>query len=165
MGTGFLRRAGLLPANMNGNVSGWANRVIDLLAPYVDRLEQLPDRAGILFNFDPAKALSNAENAEVLAGRQSASVIEAFANRVNAESSLTPGRFKEIMNEVKAETGTKGKDLFHPVRIALIGAHSGPDFDRLIPLIEEGSILDLPIHVKSVRQRVQEFQAAVAQHK
>jgi hypothetical protein len=51
------------------------------------------------------------------------------------------------------------------VRIALIGAHSGPDFDRLIPLIEEGSILDLPIHVKSVRQRVQEFQAAVAQHK
>jgi glutamyl-tRNA synthetase/nondiscriminating glutamyl-tRNA synthetase len=67
------------------------------------------------------------------------------------------------MNEVKAETGAKGKDLFHPIRIALIGAHSGPDFDRLIPLIEEGSELDLPVHVKSVRERVQEFQALSAE--
>lgn len=165
MGTGFLRRAGLLPADVNGSVGGWAKRVIELLAPYVDRLEQLPDRAGILFNFDPAKAVSNPENAEVLGGAKSAPVIEAFAKRVNAESFLTPARFKEIMNEVKSETGTKGKDLFHPVRIALIGAHSGPDFDRLIPLIEEGSTLDLPVHVKSVRQRVQEFQTAAAQHK
>ncbi len=48
------------------------------------------------------------------------------------------------MNEVKAETGARGKDLFHPVRIALTGSHSGPEFDKLIPIIEEGSRLDLP---------------------
>jgi glutamyl-tRNA synthetase/nondiscriminating glutamyl-tRNA synthetase len=160
MGAGFLRRAGLLPVSLNGNVSGWANRLIDLLAPYVDRMEQLPERADILFHFDPAKALSNPENAAVLAGAQARAVTEAFAKRVSAESTLTPARFKEIMNEIKSETGAKGKDLFHPVRIALIGVHSGPDFDRLIPLIEEGSALDLPVHVKSVRQRVEEFQAA-----
>ena len=157
MGTGFLRRAGLLPPAMNGNVSGWANKVIDLLAPYVDRMEQLPERAGILFRFDPAKALLNPENAEVLSAPKTRAVIEAFAKRALGEASLQPSRFKEIMNEVKAETGTKGKDLFHPVRIALIGAHSGPDFDRLIPLIEEGSRLELPVPVKSVGERVQEF--------
>jgi glutamyl-tRNA synthetase/nondiscriminating glutamyl-tRNA synthetase len=160
MGAGFLRRAGLLPVSLNGNVSGWANRLIDLLAPYVDRMEELPERAGILFHFDPAKALSNPENAEVLAGAQARAVTEAFAKRVSAESTLTPARFKEIMNEIRSETGAKGKDLFHPVRIVLIGVHSGPDFDRLIPLIEEGSALDLPVHVKSVRQRVEEFQEA-----
>ena len=48
------------------------------------------------------------------------------------------------MNEVKTETGAKGKDLFHPVRIALIGSHSGPEFDKLIPMMEEGSKLNLP---------------------
>lgn len=160
MGTGFLRRAGLLPPTMNGNVTGWAHKVIDLLAPYVDRMEQLPERAGILFQVDPAQALSTPENAEVLAADRTRAVVEAFARRATAESSLTPQRFKEIMNEVKSETGTKGKDLYHPVRIALIGAHSGPDFDRLIPLIEEGSRLELPVRVKSVRERVQEFLAA-----
>ena len=67
------------------------------------------------------------------------------------------------MNEIKAETGIKGKDLFHPVRIALIGSHSGPDFDRLIPIIEDGSKLPLPVPVKSVGQRVREFLAAIEQ--
>ena len=74
-----------------------------------------------------------------------------------AESALTPQRFKELMNEVKAETGVKGKDLFHPVRIILTGAHSGPEFDKLIPLFEDGSRLDLPAHVLSVRERVEAF--------
>ena len=32
---------------------------------------------------------------------------------------MTPERFKAIMNEVKAKTGAKGKDLFHPVRIVI----------------------------------------------
>lgn len=164
MGTGFLRRAGLLPPTMNGNVSGWANKVIDLLSPYVDRMEQLPERAGILFRFDPANALSNPENVEVLSAPKARAVIKAFAKRALSEASLQPPRFKEIMNELKAETGVKGKDLFHPVRIALIGAHSGPDFDRLIPLIEEGSRLELPVPVKSVRERVQDFLRALEQH-
>ena len=30
------------------------------------------------------------------------------------------------MNEVKTESGVKGKDLFHPVRIVLTGAHVWP---------------------------------------
>ena len=76
-------------------------------------------------------------------------------------ATLTPERFKAVMNEVKTAVGVKGKDLFHPVRIALIGSHSGPDFDKLIPLIEEGSRLHLPVHVKSVQERAKEFVAAL----
>ena len=60
----------------------------------------------------------------------------------------------------KQRPARKGKDLFHPVRIMLIGSHSGPDFNKLIPLIEDGSRLELPAHVKSVRERVTEFIAA-----
>jgi len=70
---------------------------------------------------------------------------------------VTAERFKAWMNEIKAETGAKGKDLFHPVRIALTGAHSGPEFDKLIPVIEAGSRLELPVHVASVRERVGRF--------
>ena len=61
------------------------------------------------------------------------------------------------MNEIKTETGAKGKELFHPVRIALTGAHSGPEFDKVIPIVEEGSRLDLPVHVPGVRERIEQF--------
>jgi glutamyl-tRNA synthetase/nondiscriminating glutamyl-tRNA synthetase len=58
---------------------------------------------------------------------------------------------------VKAESGAKGKELFHPIRIVVTGSHSGPEFDKLIPILEEGSHLPLPKHVLSVRERVEEF--------
>jgi nondiscriminating glutamyl-tRNA synthetase len=162
LATGFLQRAGLLPAEMDAQVSAWADKLTDLLVPYVDRLEQLPERASIIFGYDAAKALASPENTELLAADKTPAVVQGFARRAEAEAKLAPERFKEIMNELKAESGAKGKDLFHPVRVMLIGVHSGPDFDRLIPLIEQGSELPLPVHVKSVRERVKEFGAAMA---
>ena len=56
---------------------------------------------------------------------------------------------------IKAATGIKGKELFHPVRIALTGAHSGREFDKLLPLIEDGAALGLGI--PSVSERVERF--------
>src|SRR5579864_2117758 len=160
MGMESLQRAGLLPASVNGDISGWTNGLIDLLTPYVDQLDQLPEKAKIIFNYDAFAALSLPENAEVFASDKAKAVMQAFAKRAENESPLTPEHFKAIMDEIKAETGAKGKDLFHPVRIMLIGSHSGPDFNKLIPLIEDGSKLELPTHVKSVRERVAEFEAA-----
>jgi nondiscriminating glutamyl-tRNA synthetase len=162
LGYAFLQRAGLLPAEMNGSVSGWASRLVDLLTPYVDQLDQLPQRAGIIFRFDAGAAVSAPDNAEVFASPTAKPVIEAFAKRTGAAPTMTIERFNAVINEVKVETGAKGKDLFHPVRVALIGAHSGPAFDKLIPLIEEGSRLELPVRVKSVRERVQEIVRALA---
>src|SRR5437016_2038669 len=54
MGMEALQRAGLLPSSVNGNVSGWTNSLVDLLAPYVDQLDQLPEKAKIIFNHDAA---------------------------------------------------------------------------------------------------------------
>jgi glutamyl-tRNA synthetase/nondiscriminating glutamyl-tRNA synthetase len=160
LGTEFLQRAGLLPAS-NGNVSGWTRSLVELLAPYVDKLDQLPEKAKIIFDGSPAAALSVPENAEVFANEKARAVVQAFARKTANDSPLRPERFKAIMDEIKAETGAKGKDLFHPVRIMLIGSHSGPDFNKLIPLIEEGSRLPLPVHVKSVRERVDGFLQAL----
>jgi nondiscriminating glutamyl-tRNA synthetase len=149
---------------VDGGCYQWALRVVDLLLPSLDRLDQLPQRASLIFNYDARTALDSPENREVLAWPKSGAVLDAFAKRVVADDRrpatddlLTPERFKFIMNEVKTETGAKGKELFHPVRIMLTGAHSGPEFDKLIPIMEEGSRLELPQHVKSVRERVQEF--------
>ena len=58
---------------------------------------------------------------------------------------------------MKTKSGAKGKDLFHPVRIVFTGSHSGPEFDKLIPILEEGSKLPLPQHVMSVAERLDVF--------
>jgi glutamyl-tRNA synthetase/nondiscriminating glutamyl-tRNA synthetase len=138
----------------------WLGKVIALLAPSVDKLDELPGRAALIFNYDAKSALEIYENRELFHVEQSKNVARTFAALARSEAGLLSAeRFKAIMNEVKAKTGAKGKDLFHPVRVALTGSHSGPEFDKLIPIIEQGSILHLPTHVKSVRERLDEFEA------
>jgi glutamyl-tRNA synthetase/nondiscriminating glutamyl-tRNA synthetase len=133
-------------------VTDWFERVLALFLPAVDQLQQLPERAAVVWRI----AETTPEDAAILNSEAGKKVAQAFKAKVRAEAgAMTPERFKELMNEVKAETGVKGKDLFHPVRIILTGVHSGPEFDKLIPLFEDGSRLDLPAHVLSVRERVE----------
>jgi nondiscriminating glutamyl-tRNA synthetase len=142
-------------SSAGGRVVQWFDQVLELFLPAVDQLQQLPEKAAALWRKLPEVT---GEDATMLTGEAGERVVRAFTAKVRMESGpLTPQRFKELMNEVKAETGVKGKDLFHPVRIILTGAHSGPEFDKLIPLLEEGSQLDLPTHVLSVRERVEAF--------
>ncbi|HEX4037780.1 MAG TPA: glutamate--tRNA ligase [Acidobacteriaceae bacterium] len=152
--------AGLLPPQDSAGpeIRAWFGKLLALFLPAVSQLDELPGKSGFLFHFDPAATDANEEKAAILASEATAKVLSALAARVRSHSGqVTPEQFKAWMNETKAETGAKGKDLFHPVRIALTGSHSGPEFDKLIPIFEEGSRLQLPTHVLSVRERIEGF--------
>ena len=152
--------AGFLPPTEAASpaVMAWFGRLLALFLPAVSQLDELPAKAALIFHFDPAAARASQENAAILATESAQKVLAAFAARVQSHAgSVTAEQFKTWMNEVKAETGAKGKDLFHPIRIALTGNHSGPEFDKLIPLVEEGSGLDLFVHVLNVRERLEQF--------
>jgi len=152
---------------VDGDIQSWLSRVTELVAPSVDRLDQLPERACLIFNYDARAALAAPDNAEVLAWPNTDAVLARFTVKILEDESakagnLTPECFKLLVNEVKAETGAKGKELFHPIRIVVTGSHSGPEFDKLIPILEAGSRLNLPRHVLSVHERVEEFGRARA---
>ncbi|HUN85522.1 MAG TPA: glutamate--tRNA ligase [Terracidiphilus sp.] len=149
---------GLVPAKEDASdeVIVWFVKLITLFATYVDHLGQLPAKTLFIFGFDPEAARTDEHNVPVLAADTSRTVLGELATRTRAHAEhVTPELFKEWLNEIKQATGIKGPELYHPVRIALTGSHSGPDFDRLIPLIEEGSSLKLGI--PSVQERVERF--------
>ena len=151
-----------LPEASTPEIDAWMLQLLALFVPAVDQLDQLPEKTRFIFSVDPAVALANEENAAVFANPSARVVLEAFAARIAAlPSPVTAEAFKTAMNEVKTTTGVKGKDLFHPVRIAITGAHSGPEFDKLVPLIEAGHALSLPAPILNVRQRVEGFLAAL----
>jgi glutamyl-tRNA synthetase/nondiscriminating glutamyl-tRNA synthetase len=158
----YFADAGLVRAQPDPETAVWLDMVIALLLPAVDQLDQLPAKAQSLLVYDAAAARGEAENALIVATESAERVLAAFAARVTSSEPselVEPSAFKQWMNEIKAETGVKGKDLFHPIRIALTGSHSGPEFDKLIPVIERGSTLKLPVHVLSVRERIAAFLA------
>ena len=42
---------------------------------------------------------------------------------------------------LSAETGAKGRALFHPLRLALTGQEHGPELKKLLPLIGRAKVL------------------------
>ncbi len=149
---------GLLPAKevASDAVLVWFAHVVALFAPYVDHLDQLMTKAIFIFGTDPDAARRNPENAAILALDSSRIVLAELAARCRAFGGIvTPEVFKAWMKEIREATGVKGKDLFHPVRIAITGTHSGPEFDKVLPLLEQGGRLNLG--VPSVQQRVWRF--------
>jgi len=150
--------AGWLPAQTDPAIDAWFTHLLALFVPSVDQLDQLPEKTRFVFALDREAILTEPSNVDILATEIAKNVLKDFATRIAALTApITPETFKMVMNEVKVNTGAKGKDLFHPVRIALTGAPSGPEFDKLIPLIESGSALPLPTHIPSVQERAAAF--------
>ncbi len=153
----FLQAAGYVDAQPGEPVLAWLERVLDAVLKNLDTLEQVPDAARIIFEYNPAKAVQELDLAPAAGAR---AVLLAFIPKVLAQSELTYERFRALTKEVQTETGRKGKDLFHPIRVAITGAVSGPELEKLVPIYEAGAKLPLPRHVKSVAERLREFDEA-----
>ncbi len=66
-----------------------------------------------------------------------ASLAKALAEELAAAPRLTDkDAFRALANRVKDRTGLKGKNLFHPIRVILTGAHEGPELDLIVPAID-----------------------------
>jgi len=156
----FLTGAGYLAEPSNPAVLHWVGNVVNAVLKNLDSLSQLPDATRVIFNYDAASIVHGEETRHVVEEAASREVLAAFVPKVLAESEVTYERFREIAKTVQKETGKKGKDLFHPIRVAVTGAVSGPELEKLIPIFEEGAKLSLAHPVKNSAQRLHEFAQA-----
>jgi glutamyl-tRNA synthetase/nondiscriminating glutamyl-tRNA synthetase len=150
----FLLGAGYLDAHPSPDALAWLEGVLDAVLKNISSLEQLPEAARIVFEYDSSKAVKELELWPTISAR---AVLSTFIPKALAQSELSYERFRALTKEVQNETGKKGRDLLHPIRVALTGAVSGPELEKLIPIFEAGSKLPLARHVKSVAERLREF--------
>ena len=108
----------------------------------VDRLNQVPARLALLFDYDAEAVLREPRLLEEMQGDGARAVVAALAEELAAAPRLDRDLFREIANRVKAKTSLKGKALFHPIRVALTGRAEGPELDLAVPAIDRGA--DLP---------------------
>ncbi len=154
---GFLKRrsdAGL----------AYVESLLPMAVGSVDRLEEIPDRLGFLFEYDAAEALARPQVAGVLHEAGAREVIAALAEAIDGPL-LDRESFRAMATRIKERTGQKGKALFHPIRAALTGDSGGPELDLAVPAMDRGAALaaDAGVaRVASARERAKAFAAAVA---
>lgn len=131
----------------------------------VDRLEQIPERFAFLFTFDPADTLARPELRDELTDEGPREVVRQLADVLASEGRLDRERFRAAAAQVRQRTGRKGRDLFHPIRVALTGQAAGPELDIGVPLIDRGAELRPDSGVAAImgcRERAAAFAAALA---
>lgn len=156
----YLRQAGWI-TEVDSAVRAWLERLIELAVPRIDYLSQIADMAESLCRFEPSEVICGDEARKVLAAPGAPIVVQELCVELSDLSRNAVHDWGKIVAAIKEKTRQKGKDLFHPIRLALTGTTSGPELDKLIPLFEEGSLLPLPRKVKNCRQRACEFARAV----
>jgi nondiscriminating glutamyl-tRNA synthetase len=69
--------------------------------------------------------------------------VERLAEELRAHGTPTDETtYKEMVERLKVSTGTKGKALFMPLRLAITGMEHGPELVRSIPLLLHASEVD-----------------------
>jgi glutamyl-tRNA synthetase len=150
----FFVDSGLIPVHLDAPTRSWLGQVIDLVKTRVDHLDQLPAEAALVYGFanDPPDIEGAAR--EILSRPDGHAVALEFARALGERETLTPEFYREIEAQVKTVTGQKGRDLYHTIRAALTGRGSGPELEKLIPIYEAGSRLNLPRKVMSCGERI-----------
>jgi nondiscriminating glutamyl-tRNA synthetase len=132
----FLNQAGLkLPKDL-----GWKMQSVEIFKPY---LELLSDAVVLYTPLDDSKYEIFQESEETLKQDFAKPVLNAWKECVQSHprENFTESEFLAIQDAVKNKTGQKGKNLFFPIRIALIGKPHGAELKILVPLMNKASIL------------------------
>jgi glutamyl/glutaminyl-tRNA synthetase len=107
----------------------------------VDRLNQIPGRLSLLFQYDASATLAQSGVREEMMVAGARAVVTALAEELDSAPRLDREKFRAVANQVKVKTGQKAKALFHPIRIALTGRVEGPELDLAVPAIDAGAEL------------------------
>ncbi len=132
----FLDRAGLqLPKDLE-----WQRKSVlafrpamETLAESVELYRPLSDQS---FSILP-------EGKETLQWETARTVLQAWKSALKSEPNdyMTEDRFLELQELVKTKSGAKGKFLFMPLRVAVIGKPHGTELKILVPLLKRSSLI------------------------
>jgi nondiscriminating glutamyl-tRNA synthetase len=82
------------------------------------------------------------EAAAVLAEPQVPNVLSTFLAKVEGLADFSVENIGAAIKEVQKETGSKGKGLFMPIRVALTGQMHGRDLNQTIYLLGRDKVIE-----------------------
>jgi len=140
---------------------GWCEQASSLLGPHAPGRPALEDLLTLVFCYDARAILRQVECHVVLARYGARDVIRNLALLILENGLLDSDRFKEIVALLKERLELRGRELFHPIRLALAGRAGEGALDRVILLLDAAAPLAFAAPVKSARDRILEFCAAL----
>jgi hypothetical protein len=157
----ILRERGWLAGEASPEPQGWCERAASMLGGHAADRAALVDLLGLVFQYDARQIIARVESHVVLSRYAARGVLRQVALLLLEGEALTSDRFKEIVTAMKEGMELRGRELFHPIRLALAGRAGEGELDRVILLLDEAAVLSFAVPVKCARERIIEFCSAL----
>jgi hypothetical protein len=157
----ILHAHGWLTADPSAEQLAWCERATALLGAHAADRAVLADLLALVFHYEANEIIARVDSHVVLSRYAARDVLRELALLLLDGAPLTSERFKEIVAALKEGLDIRGRELFHPLRLALAGRSGEGNLDRVILLLDEAAVVPFVVPVKSARVRILEFCAAL----
>jgi len=158
---GILREREWAGTELTAEQTVWCDLAAAILGVHAADRDALAELLGLVFHYDSREILGRVESHAVLSRYAARDVLRQLALLLLEGGALNSDRFKEIITSLKESLDIRGRELFHPIRLALAGRAGEGELDRVILLLDEAGGAGFAIRVKSARERILEFCAAL----
>lgn len=158
---GVLRERGWAEGELSAEQAAWCERAGALLGAQAADRASLEELLELVFRYDAGEILGRVENHAVMSRYAARDVLRQLALLLLEAGALDSERFKEIITALKTGLDLRGRELFHPIRLALAGRAGEGELDRVILLLDQAAEARFAAPVKSAHERILEFCAAI----
>ena len=158
---GILRERGWAAGALSPEQTAWCEHAAAILGTQVADREGLAELLGLVFHYDAREILARVESHVVMSRYAARDVLRQLALLLLEGPALNSDRFKDIVTALKERLDIRGRELFHPIRLALARRAGEGELDRVILLLDEAASAGFAVRVKSARERILEFCAGL----
>jgi hypothetical protein len=157
----ILRDSRWLTSEPSPEQSAWCARAAALLGPHSPDHAGLASLLSLIFCYDAQEILSTSGAHIVMSRYAARDVLRALATLFLDPAPLTTEHFREIVDTLKTQLDIRGRELFHPLRLALSGRSGEGELDRVVLLLDAAAAARFSVPVKTARARIIEFCSAL----
>jgi hypothetical protein len=157
----ILRERGWLACEPSPQHLVWCEHSAAILGGHVADRKGLEYLLSLVFHYESREILEQVDAHVVLSRFAARNVVRQLALLLLDGTPLNSERLNEIIDTLKQELDVRGRELFHPIRLALTGRAGEGELDRVILLLDEAAALPFAVPVKSARERILEFCATL----
>jgi glutamyl/glutaminyl-tRNA synthetase len=158
---GILAERGWVAGQLSPEQLAWCERAAAILGPQAADRNALAELLRFVFHYEAQEILGQVESHAVLSRYAARDVVRQLAMLLLEGPGLDSNRFKEIITALKDGLDLRGRELFHPIRLALAGKAGEGELDRVILLLDEAAKAGFVARVKTARERILEFCAGL----
>jgi nondiscriminating glutamyl-tRNA synthetase len=157
----ILRNRGWLLSELSTEQAAWCARAAALLGGHAADRAALEELLALVFHYDAREIVANIDTHVVMSRYAAREAVRQLALLLLEPVPLSTEQFRNIVDQVKANMDIRGRELFHPLRLAIAGRSGEGELDRVALLLDEAAAARFPVGVKTARERIIEFCSAL----